>query len=53
MGRRLKWDPKEQEQGLTDCMTFISGPGKTGDIELVMVDGAHGPRQMFVYVVMD
>ncbi len=50
---RLKWDPKEQERGLTNCMTFISGPSKTGDIELVMVDGAHGPRQMFVYVIMD
>ncbi|MDA3789669.1 MAG: lactate utilization protein [Desulfobacula sp.] len=48
---RLKWDPKEQELGLTNCMTFISGPSKTGDIELVMVDGAHGPRQMIVYVI--
>ena len=48
---RLKWDPEEQELGLTNCMTFISGPSKTGDIELVMVDGAHGPRQMIVYVI--
>ena len=48
---RLKWDPREQKLGLTNCMTFISGPSKTGDIELVMVHGAHGPRQMIVYVI--
>jgi len=48
---RLKWDPEEQKIGLTNCMTFISGPSKTGDIELVMVHGAHGPRQMIVYVI--
>ncbi len=47
----LKWDPEEEETGLTNCMTFISGPSKTGDIELVMVDGAHGPRQLLVYVI--
>lgn len=50
---RLNWDPKEQAEGLTNCMTFISGPSKTGDIELVMVHGAHGPRQQITYVITD
>ena len=48
---RLEWDPKEQAEGLTNCMTFISGPSKTGDIELVMVHGAHGPRELHLVVI--
>lgn len=47
----LKWDPEEQAQGLTNCLSLISGPSKTGDIELVMVHGAHGPRELHLFVV--
>jgi L-lactate dehydrogenase complex protein LldG len=47
----LKWDPQERKEGLTNCMTFISGPSKTADIEATMVHGAHGPREVFVYVI--
>ena len=47
----LKWDPKERAEGLTHCMTFISGPSKTADIEAIMVYGAHGPREDFLYVI--
>lgn len=46
---RLKWDPGEA--GLTNAMTFISGPSKTADIELHMVHGAHGPREVHVVVI--
>ncbi len=47
----LRWDPQEREEGLTNCMTFISGPSKTADIEATMVHGAHGPREVHVFVI--
>ena len=47
----LKWDPQAKEEGLTNCMTFISGPSKTADIEATMVHGAHGPREVHVFVI--
>jgi L-lactate dehydrogenase complex protein LldG len=47
----LKWDPHKSKEGVTNCMTFISGPSKTADIEATMVDGAHGPREVYVFVL--
>ena len=47
----LQWDPKIQAEGLTNCMTYISGPSKTADVEATMVHGAHGPREVYVYVI--
>ena len=47
----LKWDPAEQAEGLTDCLTFITGPSKTADIEATLVHGAHGPRELHLFIV--
>jgi L-lactate dehydrogenase complex protein LldG len=47
----LKRDLAENPKGLTNCMTFITGPSRTADIELSMVQGAHGPRELYLYVI--
>jgi len=47
----LKWDPIEKQEGLTNCMTFITGPSKTADIEATLIHGAHGPREVYLYVI--
>lgn len=47
----LKHNPDHNRQGITNCLTFISGPSKTADIEAVMVHGAHGPRELHLFVV--
>ncbi|MEJ2282980.1 MAG: lactate utilization protein [Desulfobacterales bacterium] len=47
----LSFDPEVSKEGLTNCMTFISGPSKTADVEATMVHGAHGPREVYVYVI--
>ena len=47
----LKYEGKPPGWGLTNCLTLISGPSKTADIELTMVHGAHGPREVYLYVI--
>jgi L-lactate dehydrogenase complex protein LldG len=48
----LKYEGRPPNRGLTNCLTLISGPSKTADIELTMVHGAHGPRELYLYVII-
>lgn len=37
-------------QNITSCMTFITGPSRTADIELNLTLGVHGPKELYVLI---
>ena len=57
---QLQWDLKEaisamrqSGQKLSSQYTLITGPSRTADIEGKLVTGAHGPQQLYCFVIDD
>ena len=38
-------------EAFPSMLSFITGPSRTGDIERILVLGAHGPKELFVILV--
>ncbi len=43
----------DDTQDITSCMTFITGPSRTADIELNLTLGVHGPKELYVILIAD
>jgi len=48
MGMRKRYHEKFPSQ-----ITVITGPSRTADIEKTLIMGAHGPRELYVFVIDD
>ena len=42
---------RSNQPGLPSCLSLITGPSKTGDIELRLVTGVHGPGEVHVVLI--
>ena len=47
----LGLDPTADGPRLPSCVALITGPSKTGDIELRLVTGVHGPGEVHVVLL--
>ncbi len=45
------WIAQKYGSQLPSLMTFITGPSRTADIEKTLVMGAHGPKELIVFLV--
>ena len=44
---------KKYDHRMPSMVTLITGPSRTADIEKTLVMGAHGPRELYVFLLED
>jgi L-lactate dehydrogenase complex protein LldG len=47
------WDRVRELSQLPRCINLITGPSRTGDIEQKILVGAHGPRELQIFLVSE
>tara|TARA_R110002110_G_scaffold213648_1_gene426993 strand:- start:24 stop:671 length:648 start_codon:yes stop_codon:yes gene_type:complete len=47
------WLRLRETGGMPRDLTLVSGPSSTGDIEMQMERGAHGPRELYILAIKD
>lgn len=49
----LKYIREKYKNNLPSMISTITGPSRTSDIEKTLVQGAHGPKEVFVFLIDD
>jgi len=51
LGAALQWMQEKYKNKFPSFLSFISGPSRTGDIERILVLGAHGPKRLTILLM--
>ena len=49
--RTVRQAGQDVQQNLTSCISFVTGPSRTGDIELKLTVGVHGPGELHLVLL--